>query len=234
MGHALAKPESQSIEPQNGSKKAASMTTKKNEQLPLSGETLSRNELDDSTRSSFGLLGELHGDLKSILELLEKHDVRDFRVEKGSERIALRRGPESVYNPGTYSSAGSAPRMTQPAETAQFSNGGLAYNSAPQSHPVDNVLTSTAPSAPVVVPNKAYREVTSPMVGTFYRRPAVDAEPYVEVGDMVKKGDVLCIVEAMKLMNEIECEISGKIVEVCLDDTQMVEYGEVLFRIEPA
>jgi acetyl-CoA carboxylase biotin carboxyl carrier protein len=70
------------------------------------------------------------------------------------------------------------------------------------------------------------------MVGTFYRRPAVDAEPYVEVGDSVKKGDVLCIVEAMKLMNEIECETTGIIKEVCLDDGQMVEFGEVIFRIE--
>jgi acetyl-CoA carboxylase biotin carboxyl carrier protein len=70
------------------------------------------------------------------------------------------------------------------------------------------------------------------MVGTFYRRPAVDAEAYVNVGDSVKKGDVLCIVEAMKLMNEIESEVSGKIVEICLEDGQMVEYGEVIFKIE--
>ncbi len=70
------------------------------------------------------------------------------------------------------------------------------------------------------------------MVGTFYRRPAVDADPYVEVGDVVKKGDVLCIVEAMKLMNEIESDLAGRIVEVCLEDGKMAEYGEVLFRIE--
>ena len=71
------------------------------------------------------------------------------------------------------------------------------------------------------------------MVGTFYRRPAIDAEPYVEVGDMVKKGDVLCIIEAMKLMNEIESDVSGKVVEILLEDGQMVEYGEVLFRVDP-
>jgi acetyl-CoA carboxylase biotin carboxyl carrier protein len=76
-------------------------------------------------------------------------------------------------------------------------------------------------------------EARSPMVGTFYRKPAVDAAPYVEVGDIVKKGDALCIVEAMKLMNEIESEVNGRIVQVCLQDGQMVEYGEVLFRIEP-
>jgi acetyl-CoA carboxylase biotin carboxyl carrier protein len=71
------------------------------------------------------------------------------------------------------------------------------------------------------------------MVGTFYRRPAVDAEPYVQVGDIVKKGDVLCIVEAMKLMNEIESTVGGRVTEICVEDAELVEYGEVLFRIEP-
>lgn len=70
------------------------------------------------------------------------------------------------------------------------------------------------------------------MVGTFYKRPSPDAKPYVQVGDMVQKGDVLCIVEAMKLMNEIESDVSGRVIEICLDDSQMVEYGEVLFRVE--
>ncbi|MCB0323314.1 MAG: acetyl-CoA carboxylase biotin carboxyl carrier protein, partial [Bdellovibrionales bacterium] len=94
--------------------------------------------------------------------------------------------------------------------------------------PVAAVASVEAP-APA---GKKLKEIVSPMVGTFYRRPAVDAEPYVEVGDSVKKGDILCIVEAMKLMNEIECEFTGVVKEVCLEDGQMVEYGEVLFRIE--
>ncbi len=75
--------------------------------------------------------------------------------------------------------------------------------------------------------------VRSPIVGTFYRAPSPDTDPYVETGDIVKKGQTLCIVEAMKLMNEIESDVNGQIVEVCLEDGTDVEYGTVLFRIEP-
>jgi acetyl-CoA carboxylase biotin carboxyl carrier protein len=80
----------------------------------------------------------------------------------------------------------------------------------------------------------ALLEVTSPMVGTFYRAPAPDAPPYVEVGDRVSKGQTVCILEAMKLMNELECEVSGTIREICVENADPVEYGQVLFRIEPA
>jgi acetyl-CoA carboxylase biotin carboxyl carrier protein len=75
-------------------------------------------------------------------------------------------------------------------------------------------------------------EVTSPMVGTFYRAPAPDAPPYTEVGNRVSKGDVLCIIEAMKLMNELESEISGVIAEICVENAEPVEYGQALFRVE--
>ncbi|MCL4142843.1 UNVERIFIED_CONTAM: hypothetical protein GTU68_060574 [Idotea baltica] len=100
---------------------------------------------------------------------------------------------------------------------------------APVVTPPANGAVAVVEEAPVV---ENYSQVSSPMVGTFYRKPAVDADPYVRVGDYVKSGDVLCIVEAMKLMNEIESDISGKVVEVCLEDGQMVEYGETLFKIE--
>jgi acetyl-CoA carboxylase biotin carboxyl carrier protein len=86
--------------------------------------------------------------------------------------------------------------------------------------------------APTPEPAKKSFEVKSPMVGTFYRAPSPEAEPYVQVGDMVKPGQVLCIIEAMKLMNEIECEVSGKIVEICAENAKPVEFGQVLFRIE--
>jgi acetyl-CoA carboxylase biotin carboxyl carrier protein len=76
-------------------------------------------------------------------------------------------------------------------------------------------------------------DVESPMVGTFYRAPAPDAPPYVEVGDHVGKGQTLCILEAMKLMNELEAEVAGKVREICIGNGEPVEYGQVLFRIEP-
>lgn len=77
-----------------------------------------------------------------------------------------------------------------------------------------------------------YKIVKSPMVGTFYSKSSPDAKPYVEVGSKVKKGDILCIVEAMKLMNEIESEYDGEVVEICVNDGEMVDYGKPLFKIK--
>lgn len=76
-------------------------------------------------------------------------------------------------------------------------------------------------------------EIVSPIVGTFYESPGADKKPYVKVGDKVKKGDIVCIVEAMKVMNEIEAEVDGEIVEVLIENEQMVQYGEALFKIKP-
>jgi acetyl-CoA carboxylase biotin carboxyl carrier protein len=75
--------------------------------------------------------------------------------------------------------------------------------------------------------------VTSPIVGTFYRSPSPDADPYVEEGEAVKKGQVLCVVEAMKLMNEIESEVDGRLVKILVENTKSVEYGQALFLIDP-
>ena len=102
--------------------------------------------------------------------------------------------------------------------------------------------TATGP-APAPAPGSAEAQaiadeglhwVISPIVGTFYRAPNPDAEPYVKVGDIVREGQTLCIVEAMKLMNEIECDVAGTIVKVLPDNAQPVEYGERLFAIRPA
>ena len=176
-------------------------------------------------------------ELATILEMLDKHDVTEFKLERGEEKISLRRGkaperrmraPQQLHAvPHMIAAAPSLPSnvipLVNPVQTPQPS-GGNAQQTPQQ---METFADAQA------VPKKALKEITSPMVGTFYRRPAVDAEPYVGVGDPVKKGDVLCIVEAMKLMNEIESDMGGRIVEICLEDGQMVEYGEVLFRIEP-
>jgi len=101
--------------------------------------------------------------------------------------------------------------------------------------------TATGPAAPAVSAEAAAAAaeeglhwVISPIVGTFYRAPNPDAEPYVKVGDIVREGQTLCIVEAMKLMNEIECDVAGTIVKVLPDNAQPVEYGERLFAVRPA
>ena len=83
-----------------------------------------------------------------------------------------------------------------------------------------------------VVATEKYKEVKSPMVGTFYSAPSPKDAPYVKIGDKVKKGDVLCVVEAMKLMNEIESEFDGEIVEICVKNEDVVEYGKPLFKIK--
>lgn len=81
-------------------------------------------------------------------------------------------------------------------------------------------------------PKEEYKEIKSPMVGTFYSKPSPDKEEFVKVGDKVKKGQVVCIIEAMKLMNEIEAEVDGEVVEVCLNDGDAVEYGKPLFKLK--
>jgi acetyl-CoA carboxylase biotin carboxyl carrier protein len=79
----------------------------------------------------------------------------------------------------------------------------------------------------------ALKEITSPMVGTFYRAPEPGAEPYISVGTRLTAGQTVCIIEAMKIMNEIEAELGGVVREVCVEDAQPVEYGQVLFRVDP-
>lgn len=150
-------------------------------------------------------------EIKSLLEMLEKHGVSECKIEHEGEKITLKRNQIQQF-------VSQAP-MPQQQVVSQIANQAVSLDSS-----------SNAAS---VIEESNLLEITSPMVGTFYRKPAVDAEPYVEVGDTVKKGDVLCIVEAMKLMNEIVSEHSGKISEICLADSKMVEYGEVLFKIEP-
>lgn len=157
-------------------------------------------------------------DLSAILGMLKENDVSEFKLELADGKLWLRRGqqamPQLISVP-THTSIGGAVPAT------------VVHASHVQPAGVETGATEAS-----VLSNAKFHEVRSPMVGTFYRRPAVDADPYVEVGEVVKKGDVLCIVEAMKLMNEIESDVSGKIIEVCLEDGQMAEYGEVLFRIE--
>lgn len=106
--------------------------------------------------------------------------------------------------------------------------------------PAQQVVAQQSTNIPVVQsiqpiqeePKEEYKEIKSPMVGTFYSKPSPDKEEFVKVGDKVKKGQVVCIIEAMKLMNEIEAEFDGEVVEVCLNDGEAVEYGKPLFKLK--
>ena len=117
----------------------------------------------------------------------------------------------------------------------------IAANSASSEGVVIASRGASAPAAPAPVataappakPAENHAAITSPMVGTFYRAPAPDADPYVEVGDMVELGQTVCIVEAMKLMNEIESEVKGRVTKILIENAQPVEFGQPLFLVEP-
>lgn len=115
----------------------------------------------------------------------------------------------------------------------------VPYAIAPQAAPValpaavPAAAPAAVPAATPVAPAPGGSDVKSPMVGTFYGAPEPGAKPYVAVGQQVKQGQVLCIIEAMKIMNEIESEVSGTVVEVCAQDAHPVEFGQVLFRVRP-
>jgi acetyl-CoA carboxylase biotin carboxyl carrier protein len=118
--------------------------------------------------------------------------------------------------------------------TAQGGNNAMAYPVGVAQHAPPP--PAAAPAAPVGAPAPApshLKEVKSPMVGTFYSAPEPGAEPYARVGARVSSGQTVCIIEAMKIMNEIESEFSGVIREVCVEDAQPVEFGQVLFRVDP-
>ena len=157
------------------------------------------------------------GDVTRLVDSLEGSDVRTLVWTRGGEKVVIRRGPAPV---NVVSSPAPAPVAL----------------AAPVAAPVPAAALPAAPAAkaPEKAPEKPGHVVTSPFVGTFYRAPSPDSPPFVDVGSIVKKGQVLCIVEAMKLMNEIEAEVEGKIVEILVLNATPVEFGEKLFRIEPA
>jgi acetyl-CoA carboxylase biotin carboxyl carrier protein len=153
-------------------------------------------------------------DLKQLRELmrsLRQFDVTEVEIEKDGERIYLRRGAEPV----AYAPIAAPPPMTA---------------AAPLPPPPAPGTKAAKPAAD----DASLTTITSPFVGTFYRSPSPSAPSFVDVGSEIRPGTVLCIVEAMKLMNEIEAEIAGTIVEVVAANGKPVEYGDPLFRVRKA
>jgi acetyl-CoA carboxylase biotin carboxyl carrier protein len=143
-------------------------------------------------------------EIREILELLKGSDVREFELGRGDTVLKLRRGPANV------SVVLPPPGPAAPARMAE-----------------------EPPAAASAPPKPTYKEIVSPIVGTFYRSPAPDAAPFVEVGTRVVKGQVLCIVEAMKIMNQIESDTTGTIAAIIVENAQPVAYGQALFHITP-
>ena len=148
--------------------------------------------------------------IKRLIKILEESEIGEIELSSWGRKIRVSKG--------SLNSNGVADTDVVRAMSA---------DKKPASSPIDIDTTSTEPPE-----DKNHIEIKSPMVGTFYAASASDADPYVNVGDRVKEGDVLCIVEAMKLMNEIESDYSGVIVKILVDNAKPVQYNEPLFLID--
>src|SRR4030095_1630590 len=164
--------------------------------------------------------------IKKLIKLLESGDINELEIEEEGTRLKLVKSKTPEAGPHQFVSYHAQPAFTQ------GTTGGGGTSSPALHTPAEQAKTSEKKEAPVSA-GKELIEVHSPIVGTFYRAPSPNADPYVQVGQQVSKGVILCIIEAMKLMNEIECEYEGKIMKIMVENGQPVEYNQVLFLIEP-
>ncbi len=154
--------------------------------------------------------------IRALIKLVEESNIGELEVSSWGRKVCIRKKIENNNHDSRHNPTGNIV-MSQPQPIIQQARLEVA---------------TQEPKAPV---NKTELiEVKSPMVGTFYRAPAPDAKPYVEVGQLIGPGQVVCIVEAMKLMNEIEAEVSGRVVEVLIENAKPVQFGQALFLLEPA
>lgn len=152
-------------------------------------------------------------EIKELIEFLIEKDVTEFELERGDVKLRVKRGQEvHVVSAPAAVPVVSAPTMAVPVA------------------PPASAVAASAPAAPKAE-EEGLHTVKSPIVGTFYEAPSPGSPPFVKVGDHVNAGQVLCIVEAMKLMNEIESDVAGEIVKVLVSNGQPVEYGQALFAI---
>ncbi|MEW5757911.1 MAG: acetyl-CoA carboxylase biotin carboxyl carrier protein [Candidatus Omnitrophota bacterium] len=146
-------------------------------------------------------------EIKEMINLMNENNLNELEIEKEGTRIKLKRGnAQEIQNPAPVIIEKTTPLINQPTTTQKTQ---------------ETLKTNTV-------------EIKAPMVGTFYRAPSPEAQPFVEIGQVVSPKDTVCIIEAMKLMNEIKAEIKGKIVEILIENAQPIEFGQPLFIIEPA
>ncbi len=158
-------------------------------------------------------------DVKKLVQLVEKTDVTHLEWEKGPEKVVIKRGNATVAAPAPVHPIAHPAPVAAPFAAL-----------APVPAPAAGTAAGKADAKPTDKPGAI---VSSPFVGTFYRAPSPESPPFVDVGAKVKKGQTLCIVEAMKLMNEIEAEVDGTVAEIFVQNATPVEFGEPLFRIVP-
>jgi acetyl-CoA carboxylase biotin carboxyl carrier protein len=152
-------------------------------------------------------------DIKAIIDLMKKNSISEFELERQDFKIKLKRGSGANGGPILYEE-GAVPHLPPPPPTAALGPGPVA---------------TTAPSAGTT----GGIEIKSPMIGTFYRAPSPESANYVEVGSEVNPDTVVCLIEAMKVMNEIKAEVRGVITQILVDNAKPVEFGQPLFKIRP-
>jgi acetyl-CoA carboxylase biotin carboxyl carrier protein len=160
------------------------------------------------------------GEIRKLAELMEAKDLVEVEIEEEGKRVHIVRGAARAAAPAPayYAAPPVAPPPAHPG-----------YH-APAPSPAQHAPAAAASAAPQA---RSGVEIPSPMVGTFYRSPGPDAPPFVDVGDRISKNTVVCIVEAMKVMNEIKAEVDGEILEVLVQNGEPVEFGQPLFLIKP-
>src|SRR5919109_2874489 len=198
----------QSAEKQRGGKRAAGVVT---------GAENGRSELPVAVGQRMIDLDFLRG----LIDAVAHSEIDSLEINRAGTRIRIAKTPTSPIPVFSGYSPALPPAVAPPAPVPS-----VAVAAVP-------AAAAAEPPAAPAAPKSELIDVTSPMVGTFYRAPAPDAPPYVEVGSTVSKGQTLCILEAMKLMNELPCEIDGVVREILVEDADPVEYGQVLFRIQP-
>lgn len=160
--------------------------------------------------------------IQDLIKFVAKSGVSEVEIEQKDFKITIK----------THEPAGK--KGSEVIQVAMPVQQAVAAMPAPQAAPAPAPAAPATPAAPAEAPKGNLIEVKSPMIGTFYRSSSPDKPPFVEVGASIKKGDTVCIIEAMKLFNEIESEVSGTIVKVLVNDSTPVEYDQPLFLVEPA
>lgn len=159
-------------------------------------------------------------EIQNLIKFVAKSGASEVKLEMDDIKITIKTGSESdttIVHQVPAAQVPVAPLAAQPA---------AAETATP--------ATPAAPAAPAADENSKYITIKSPIIGTFYRKPAPDKPLFVEVGQTIAEGDVLCVIEAMKLFNEIESEVSGKIVKILVDDASPVEFDQPLFLVDPS
>ena len=156
-------------------------------------------------------------EIKELIQLVDETSVQEVEIENEGSRLVIRKPgkSETVYVQAQAPAAIAAPQVSQPAAVAQ------------------EATSAATPAASAPEADPTLHKIVSPMVGTFYRSPSPEKGPFVSAGDKVNGKSVVCIIEAMKLMNELEAEVNGTIVEVLAENGQLVEYGQPLFLVKP-